>query len=157
MDELERRIVVELQQNGRIPYVDLAEKLGVAEGTIRNRVKKLFNQGIMDVVAVPNLRKLGYNFVAIIGLELRMAEVENVAEKLARCENVCYLSFVTGRYDMIAIVVTRSPDELAQFVKKEISAIPGIVRTESFVNIEIIKGSPALMDTLQLIHTLASR
>jgi DNA-binding Lrp family transcriptional regulator len=78
-------------------------------------------------------------------------------EELARCENVCYLSFVTGRYDMIAIVVTRSPDELAQFVKKEISAIPGIVRTESFVNIEIIKGSPALMDTLQLIHTLASQ
>jgi len=157
MDELERGIVVELQQNGRIPYVDLAEKLGVAEGTIRNRVRKLCEKGFINVVAVPNLRELGYNFSAIIGLELRMAEEQNVAEKLAHCENVCYLSFVTGKYDMIAIVMTRSADEFARFIKKELSAIPGIMRTESFVSIEVIKGSPALMDTRQLIHMLGSQ
>ena len=62
--------------------------------------------------------------------------------------------FVTGRYDLLAMVVTESPEELSRFIEKEISAIPGILRTETFVNLDIMKGKYGLMDTVKLVRNL---
>ena len=65
-----------------------------------------------------------------------------------------FLTFVTGRYDLVAIVLTHSPQELSQFIEKELSVIPGILRTETFVNLDIIKGTWPELDISQLIDNL---
>jgi len=77
-----------------------------------------------------------------------------VAENLAQRPNVCYLAFVTGRYDLMAIIMTRSSEELSQFIEKEVSALPSILRTETFVNLDIIKGGWPGLDTTQLISNI---
>ena len=83
-----------------------------------------------------------------------MADLRKVAEELVQKPNVCYLAFVTGRYDLIAIIMTQSPEELSHFIEKEISALPSILRTETFVNLDVIKGGWPGLDTIQLIANL---
>lgn len=153
-DNLDLKLIQELQKNGRQSYVELASRLKVVEGTVRKRVKRLLDRDIIKIVAVPNARELGYGFISIMGLQVRMANLREVAENLAQNKHVCYLAFVTGRYDLMAIILTRSPEELSQFIEREISAIPSILRTETFVNLDIIKGAAGLLDTIQLVHNL---
>ena len=151
IDELDQKLIRELQKNGRQSYVNIAKMLGIVEGTVRKRVKDLTDRNIIKIVAVPNPRELGYNFISVMGLQVRMADLRKVAENLAEKPNVCYLAFVTGRYDLMAIIVTRSSEELSHFIEKEISALPSILRTETFVNLDIIKGGRPGLDTTQLI------
>jgi Lrp/AsnC family transcriptional regulator for asnA, asnC and gidA len=155
IDELDRRLIQELQKNGRQGYVALAELLGVVEGTVRKRVKNLQKRNIVKIVAVPNPRALGYNFLSMMGLQVRLSDLRKVAEELVQKPNVCYLAFVTGRYDLMAIIMTQSSEELSHFIEKEISALPSILRTETFVNLDIIKGGWTELDTTQLIANLA--
>ncbi len=156
IDEVDRKLIQELQNNGRKSYVDLAHVLGVVEGTVRKRVKDLIGRNIIKIVAVINPRQLGYNFISIMGLQVRMADLRSVAESLAQKPNVCYLAFVTGRYDLIAMVMTRSAVELSHFIEKEISSIPSILRTETFVNLDIIKGEwGGLLNTDQPVQNLS--
>jgi len=153
MDELDLKLIGELQKSGRQGYVDLAKVLGVVEGTVRKRVKNLLDKNTMKIVAVPNPRALGYKFLSVMGLQVRLSDLRKVADKLVQNPNVCYLAFVTGRYDLMAVIMTKSSEELSQFIEKEISALPSILRTESFVNLDIIKGGWGL-DTTQLINNL---
>lgn len=154
IDDLDRKLIEELQVNGRETYMDLAKKLGVVEGTVRKRVKHLLAEDIIKIVAVPSVRKLGYGFIGIMGLQVRMGDLRKVAEKLAKSKHVCYLAFVAGRFDLVAIILSQSAEELSQFVEKEISAIPSILRTETSINLDIIKGEPGLLDTIQLVRSL---
>ena len=72
VDDLDRKLIEELQENGRKAYIDLARKLGVVEGTVRKRIKHLLAKDVIKIVAVPNVRKLGYGFISIMGLQVRM-------------------------------------------------------------------------------------
>lgn len=154
IDNLDQKIIEELQIDGRDAYIDLAKKLGVVEGTIRKRIKHLLAKDIIKVVAVPDVRKLGYGFIAIMGLQVKMEDLRKVADKLSKSKHVCYLAFVAGRFDLVAIILSQSPEELSQFIEKEIPAIPSISRTETFINLEIIKGEPGLLDTMQVVQSL---
>ena len=153
-DNLDLQMIQELQKDGRESYADLAKKLGVVEGTIRRRLKQLLHKETVKIVAVPNLRKLGYSLITIMGLQVNMVDLRKVADKLAQNPNVCYLAFVTGRYDLMAIIVARSSNELSKFIEREISAIPSILRTETFVNLDIIKGGWLMLDTIELLSNL---
>lgn len=153
LDDLDQRIIQELQRNGRRSNMDLAKMFGVAESTIRKRIKDLLDKDIIRIAAVPNPHKLGYGFISIMGLQVRMADLRQVAEMLAQKPNICYLSFVTGRYDLLAMVICRSPEELSKFMQEHISAIPSVLRTETFVNLEIIK-SP-WTDTMDIVELLS--
>ncbi|MCX6013146.1 MAG: Lrp/AsnC family transcriptional regulator [Chloroflexi bacterium] len=151
VDDLDYQLIQILQKDGRESYVNIAKKLGVVEGTIRKRVKTLVNNKIIRIIALTNPQKLGYNVLSIMGLQVQMASLRTAASILADKPNVCYLAFVTGRYDLIAMVLTRSPQELSDFIEKEISSIPSVLRTETFVNLDVIKGAWQGIDLNQLI------
>lgn len=151
-DELDLELIRQLQKDGRARHVDLAKKLNVVEGTVRKRIRDLLENNIIKTIAAPNISKLGYNFIGFMALQVQVAKLRRIADLLGKKPNVCYLAFVTGRYDMIAIVITRSPEEFAHLIEKEISAIPGIVRLESFVNLETLKGGWPMVDTTQLLN-----
>ena len=157
IDGLDKRLIEELQQDGRAVFVDLARKLGVSEGTIRKRLRRLIADKVMKVVAVPNLPKLGCGFLAMMGIQVRVHELRKVADHLVNNHHVCYVSFVTGRYDLLAIVMTESPEALSRFIEKEISAIPDILRTETFISLDILKGEPSLLDTVDLVKSIELR
>lgn len=154
VDKFDQKLMMVLQENGRQSYVDIATTLGVVEGTVRKRVKDLLDRKIMKIVAVPNLRELGYRFISIMGLQVRLEDLRKVAEHLSQNPNVCYLAFVTGRYDLISVIITQSSEELSEFIEKDISALPSIIRTETFVNLDVIKGGWLGLDTAQLISNV---
>ena len=154
IDNIDQKLIQELQKNGRASYSDLARKLGVVEGTVRKRIKRLLDREIMNIVAVPNVSKLGYSLISVIGLQCRVENLRAVAENLARNPHVCYLSFITGRYDLLAIVMTRSSQELSHLIEKEIWTIPNIARTETFITLDVIKGARGVLDTSELVNSL---
>ncbi len=152
VDSFDMKLIHELQKDGRQSYVDLAGKLGVVEGTVRKKIKRLLDRDIMRIIAVPNVRELGYGFITIIGLQVTTTELRKVAEKLAKNPNICYLAYVTGRYDLIAFVMAESTEVHTRIIEGEIMSSAGILRTETFVNLEVIKGLCGLPDTTQLIR-----
>ena len=156
IDKLDWKLMLELQKDGRENYTELARKLGVTEGTVRKRVKNLVDKSIMKIVAVPNMSELGYKVMSIIGMQVKMVDLRKVADALAKKPNVCRLAFVAGRYDLMALVLSRSHKELSDFIEREISTIPSILRTETFVNLDVIKGAWSGADTTQLISDLDS-
>lgn len=154
LDKLDQNIMMALQKNGRLSYMELAKMMAVTEGTIRNRFTKLVNNGIMRITASPDIEKLGYSFMGIIGIQVHLANLHEVAAQLAKNPNICYLVNVTGRYELLATVVTRSSKEFAYFMENVVSAIPNVLKTETFVALNVYKGSGSGMDMLQLIGNL---
>ena len=139
LDELNLKLIQALQRNGRQNYTELAKMLAVSEGTIRRRVRNLQKRGFMKIVAILDPHKIGYGFISIMGIQVRMADLRKVGETLAQKPNVYYVAFVTGHYDLVVMIMSHTPQELSDFIQKYISSIPSITRTETFVNLEIIK------------------
>jgi Lrp/AsnC family transcriptional regulator for asnA, asnC and gidA len=139
IDDLDKKIITELDGDARRSYTELAKVLKVSEGTIRNRVKNLQKRNIIKLEPVINPYALGYNFITLMALEVKVGDLPTVAEMLAKMTNVYYLAFVTGRYDVVAIILSKSTQELSDFIKDHISNVPGIVRSETLVNLEVRK------------------
>ena len=139
LDHLDRELIKELQNDGRQSYRNIAKMTGVSEGTIRKRVKKLENLGVMKIKAVLDPRKFGYGVESIVAFQVKMSDWLDVVDTLVKKPNIRYLAFVSGRYDMIASVISRTTEELGQFMKDHIYSHPSILRAETFVNLEIVK------------------
>lgn len=154
IDDLDLNIIVELQKDGRQTNIELARKLGVAEGTIRKRAKALQDNKYIRIVAVPNVHELGYRCISTIAMQVQLKRLRKVAEALSMKSNVGYLACVTGRYDLLAVVMTPSSDDIQAFIEREITPIPGILRTETFINLDVIKGGWYSIDTTQIINQL---
>ncbi len=154
LDELDKKLILELQKDGRKNYTELASILGVVEGTIRRRVKRLIDQDLIKIVAIPNIAKLGYALVAMMGFHIRMENLRQVADKISKNQCVCYSVFVTGRYDLMAIVISHSPQELSQLIENEFSIIPGVQGTETFICLDMISGIWGLPNTIRLTNGL---
>ena len=154
IDLLDKNLISYLQTDARMSHVRLAKLLWANERTIRNRMKNLFTRGIINTIVVPNLASLGYNFIGIMGLQVRLVELRQVAEELVKHPCVCYLANVTGRYEFIAIIVTKTSKEYSEFVETVISAIPSVLKTETFVSLNVYKGHETGLDTRQLVNAL---
>lgn len=152
IDALDRELIIELQKDGRRSFVELADTLHISEATARNRVKRLLNKGMVKVTVVPDMQLLGYQFVGILGIQIRLTYLRGIVGQLSQHANVCYLANVTGRFDLIGIIVTRTAREFADFVENVVSVIPGIDRTETFVSLNVFKGETIGMDTLGLFQ-----
>ncbi len=154
LNKFDQELIEQLQQDGRLSYIALAKLLQVSERTVRNRLKNLLESGIINIAAMPNLDKLGYGFIGIVGLQVHLADLKKIGRELAKHPNVCYLANVTGAYDFIAIIVAQSTREFAVFMEDNVSCIPNVTKTETFVTLNIYKGKPGALDMSQLVSAL---
>lgn len=138
MDELDRRIVAILQADGRASNAKIAREVGVSEGTIRRRLKRLIQQGLITVTAVVEPSKLGFQTEAIIGVQVDPNRLDAAATDLSKFREVSQVSVATGAYDLFAWVNVRNADELGTFLKTKVGSVTGVRRTETFV----ILGTP---------------
>jgi Lrp/AsnC family transcriptional regulator for asnA, asnC and gidA len=132
-DETDWKIIDILRQ-GYVPNNTIAKELDISEGTVRLRLKKLKDAGIMEVKALINPEVLENKQLAIIGM--RVAEsrlLESKAEEVSKLENVLSVSIVSGRYDLTAEVLVNSNRGLVAFLTEQLSTIKGILHTESFL------------------------
>jgi Lrp/AsnC family transcriptional regulator for asnA, asnC and gidA len=153
LDDLDLKLILELQKDGRQNFVELARRLQVSEITVRRRARRLIENSIVRVTATPDLDAVGYGFTCLVGLQVHLADFDTIAAQIASHANVCYLAKVTGRYDLMAIMVARSSREFADFLQNVISPIAGVLRTETFVNLNIYKGQPGALDTSHLVES----
>jgi Lrp/AsnC family transcriptional regulator for asnA, asnC and gidA len=145
MDELDRKIIEILQLDGRASNARIAREVGVSEGTVRRRLRRLIQDNVVKIIAVPNLDKMGYSTAALIGLQTAPGQLDGVADAIADMKEVHYVAITTGAFDVFAWVGMTSTEELGVFLRTKIGTIPGVTRTETFVNLTIKKRTYGLI------------
>ena len=132
LDAVDLRIIALLQENGRYSNIEMARIIGCSEPTVRKRLEKLVTDGILKVTAVLNPRKTGYNADIVMGIRTKPGKMLEVGEQLARMNEVVYVGYVSGRYDIIAEFLYRNHSELLTFLTECLASFEDIVSTESF-------------------------
>ncbi|AEH24030.1 Lrp/AsnC family transcriptional regulator [Pyrococcus yayanosii] len=134
LDELDRGILQILQEDGRVSYAEIARKLGVPESTVRLRVRKLVERGVIrKFAALINPFKAGYEVVAVIAVDTEPSKVKKVAEELAKLPEVDVLGIATGAHDIFMQVTVRSLRELEEFLIEKLGKIDGVKSTETSI------------------------
>jgi Lrp/AsnC family transcriptional regulator for asnA, asnC and gidA len=141
LDATERQMVELLQQDGRLTVTELARRLRVTQVTARRKLKRLLGDGIIRVVATVDPFDVGYETPVIIGLKVHRPQLDDVAERLSRLPQVRYVGASTGRVDLIIEVVTRTNQDLADFLLNELAQIEGITDSETNLIVRIYKQS----------------
>jgi Lrp/AsnC family transcriptional regulator for asnA, asnC and gidA len=139
-DEMDRRIVDLLLEDGRMPSAEMARRLGkVSARTISSRIDRLVERGLMRVTAVCNPRALGYRIAADISIETEPRKVAEVAERLTQLDRVSYVALVAGDRDVAIQVNVADVEDLQTFISDELQAIPGVRRTKTYLLTRILK------------------
>ncbi len=139
-DSLNRSIIAMLQQDGRMAFAEIAETLGVSEGTIRNRVNGMKQAGMLRIVAIADPVAVEYKTDAMIGLKVAAGHTPHaVAERLAQFPDVVYILWVSGRYDLLIEVVSDDQDKLLEFLETAIHNQPDIASAETMTGLRNFK------------------
>ncbi len=139
LDETDLRIIEALRKDGRVAFAQIAGQLNVSPGMIRLRYNRLVEQGFLRVVAITNPLRMGYRTMAMIGIRADGSKLLEVAEKVAKLDEVIYLIISSGRYDIFAEVVCRDHEDLLRFITEKLSVVDGVRESESFMHLKIIK------------------
>lgn len=132
MDNLDLEIISHLRSDGRKPFTEIASALDVSEGTIRNRLSRLIEDKVFQIVGLADPYKLGQDAPAIIGISVVPAEMEAVAAELVIHSEVSYLVAVSGEYDLLLEVMCKDREHLSEFLNETVRKIPGISRTQTY-------------------------
>ena len=138
LDDVAKRIIEQLQQDGRRSYAAIGKEVGLSEAAVRQRVQRLIDGGVMQVVAVTDPLQLGFARQAMVGIAVS-GPLEPVAEALADMDEVDYVVITAGTYDVLAEVVCESDEHLLELISEKIRAIDGVARTETFMYLKLRK------------------
>lgn len=122
-----------------MPSAEIARRLNVAERTVRARINRLVQDGIIKLVAIVNPAALGYDVTADIFLEVEPGRLEEVAQQLAQMEEVAYVGLTTGERDISIQVFVPSVDALYRFITEKLQRIPGVLGTTTYVVPRVLK------------------
>jgi Lrp/AsnC family transcriptional regulator for asnA, asnC and gidA len=137
-DDVSRAIIEQLQEDGRRPYATIGKAVGLSEAAVRQRVQKLVDSGVMQIVAVTDPMQIGFARQAMIAISAS-GDIEGVAEKLAQLDEVDYIVVTAGSFDLFAEVVVEDDAHLLRLVNGEIRSIDGVTRTETFLYLKLVK------------------
>jgi Lrp/AsnC family transcriptional regulator for asnA, asnC and gidA len=138
LDDTAKRIIELLQGDGRLSYSAIAKDVGLSEAAVRHRVQKLIEAGVIQIVAVTDPLQMGFARQAMIGIKIT-GDVQEVAAKLGAMDELDYIVITTGRFDILAELVATSDEELLDIISKRVSTIEGVVTTETFVYMRLVK------------------
>jgi Lrp/AsnC family transcriptional regulator for asnA, asnC and gidA len=139
IDEFDIQIIKILNEDGRTPFSQIAEQLGVSTGMIRQRYHRLLQDGILQVVAVTNPLIMGFNTMAHIAVKVDGSRLQEIADEIASFDEVIYLVLLTGSYDLHIEVVCRDQAHLLDFLTTKLHSVEGIKDTETFICLRIAK------------------
>jgi Lrp/AsnC family transcriptional regulator for asnA, asnC and gidA len=138
IDETSKAIIEQLQDDGRRSYASIGQAVGLSEAAVRQRVQKLVDSGVMQIVAVTDPMQLGFYRQAMIGVRVS-GDTRVIADKLAAMPAVDYVVLTAGNFDILAEVVCENDDELIDLLNSEIRTLPGVSSTETFVYLRLHK------------------
>jgi Lrp/AsnC family transcriptional regulator for asnA, asnC and gidA len=139
LDETDREIIELLQEDGRMPFLTIANQLGLAEGTVRRRVARLLEEKVLKIVGITDPFKIGLYTVAVVGLKVERGKIDHIAQALADLPEVRSVALYTGNFDLVIQVAVKNNDELLTFLIRKLSDIPGILNTGTSLVLKVAK------------------
>ena len=140
LDTIDKAIVEWLSRDARTSNRKIAHELGVTEGTVRARIKRMEEEKLIRITAVTNIDRFRDAALAYIWIEVeRSQQTESVAEALSALPELGFVGVMLGRSDILAITMVRNTEHLAEFIHNNISGVEGVRRTESTLGVNFVK------------------
>ena len=141
IDDLDRQLIRLLRQDGRAGNRVLGLALGVSEGTVRSRIRRLTETDVMRVLAITDIEAMGNEFFVMSCFQVEGRPVKEVARDLAALPSAVGVSIVSGRYDIVGSFTARDKRHLVCLISEEFGAIAGLAKVESSVALEILQST----------------
>jgi len=141
MDQIDLEIISFLQTDGRMPFTDIAKELDISEGTVRNRVARLMQERVLQIVGMVDPYRLGYDAPAMISISVQPPLLNQVAKIISNFPEVSYLIMVSGDYDLLVEVLCKDRDHLANFLNEKLLKVTGITNTQTSMVLHTYKMS----------------
>jgi Lrp/AsnC family transcriptional regulator for asnA, asnC and gidA len=138
LDDVNKAIVEQLQKDGRRTYGAIAEAVGLSEAAVRQRVQRMREAGIMQIVAVTDPLQVGFRSQAMVGIRAD-GDARVVAERLSEVEDIDYVVLCTGSFDILVELVCEDDDTILELLNGVIRQIPGVRDTETFMYLKLTK------------------
>lgn len=138
LDTTSKAIIEQLQRDGRRSYAEIGKAVGLSEAAVRQRVQKLTDAGIMQIVAVTDPMRLGFSRQAMLGIRAS-GDTRIVAERLAEMAEIAYVVLSAGSFDILVEIVCEDDDALIELLNEKIRSIDGVASTETFVYLQLTK------------------
>ncbi|MHA3683910.1 Lrp/AsnC family transcriptional regulator [Leucobacter sp. HY1910] len=138
LDDTSKAIIEQLQRDGRRSYAEIGKAVGLSEAAVRQRVQKLTDAGVMQIVAVTDPMRLGFSRQAMLGIRVS-GDTRIVADRLAEMPEISYVVLSAGSFDIIAEVVCEDDQGLIELLNEKIRGIEGVSSTESFLYLQLTK------------------
>ena len=134
LDAVDRRILALLVEDGRMPAAEIARRVGkVSERSVRYRLKRLQQAGVVRICAIVNPTALGYTTIGDVAIDVAPGSLQDVADQLVDLDQVSYVAGSVGDGDLLVQVYARDPEELLRLVNEVIGAIPGVTRVRTTI------------------------
>jgi Lrp/AsnC family transcriptional regulator for asnA, asnC and gidA len=138
LDDANKAIIEQLQQDGRRPYAAIGKAVGLSEAAVRQRVQRLLDQGVMQIVAVTDPLRIGFRREAMIGVRVS-GDTREVADALAALPEVDYVVITAGSFDLLLEIVAEDDEHLLSLINDHIRVLPQVRETETFVYLRLVK------------------
>lgn len=138
LDDADKQLIELLQRDGRLPYTRLAAEVGLSEAAVRQRVSRLVDGGVVQIVGVTDPLRLGFRRQAMVGAKTE-GDITAVADALAAIPEVDYLVFTSGSFDLLFEIVCEDDEHLLELLNDKVRRIPGVRSTETFVYLRLHK------------------
>jgi len=137
LDDISKRIIEQLQQDGRRSYASIGKAVGLSEAAVRQRVQRLIDGGVMQIVAVTDPMMLGFHRQTMIGIKCE-GDLERMADHLVHMDEIDYVVITSGSFDILVEVVCEDDDHLLEILSR-VRAAPSVTSTETFVYLKLRK------------------
>jgi Lrp/AsnC family transcriptional regulator for asnA, asnC and gidA len=138
LDETSLAIIAELRQDGRRPYATIGKAVGLSETAVRQRVQRLVDTGVVQIVAVTDPVPMGLTRQAMIGIKAE-GDLSALADSLAEMPDVAYVVITAGTFDLLVEVICENDEQLLDILNRQLRTLPGVVATETFVYLKVRK------------------
>ena len=138
LDEVSKEIINQLQQDGRRSYSAIGKVVGLSEAAVRQRVQRLIESGVMQIVAVTDPIELGFDRQAMIGIRVN-GPVLKIADIISELPEVDYVVVTSGPFDLLVEAVCESDEHLLELVSDRIRGVEGVMGTETFMYLKLVK------------------
>lgn len=140
LDAIDSTIIKILQADGRASFTSIAKQLGISEGAVRNRVGQLTESKVLRIIGVADPMALGYDAYAMVGLKIAAScDPQNAAHYFRELDEVTYVLFVAGRYDLLIEVICETHDQLAEFLREHCYSREDLISIEPMVGLAMYK------------------
>ena len=141
LDDFDKNLIAYLMEDASQTNTAIARKLNVSDGTIRNRIQRLIEQGVLEIVAIVDPWKIGHRHQLISGITVDLDKITYIANALAECPEVTYLSYTTGPYDLMMVTAFATDEEMFYFLTEKLPKIKGVRHISSSHVLKAIKRS----------------